>query len=559
MRTTTTALAAALVAAPAAALACGGFFCSTQPVDQQAERVLFVDEGDSTWSVYVEIQYQGEAEGFAWVVPVPEAPELDVWYGQAFSALDQATQPTYQPDPTCGPVALARGEAEDGGDNAGPEPPADDRVNVLAREQVGPFDTVTVESRDPRALVEWLRENGFRIVPEMEPFVELYTREGLAFTAMKLLPGEGVDSIQPIKMTYRSLAPMVPLRLTSLAAMPEMGVKVWVLADKRHGPANVPSIEIPLEEIVFDYDFWTTNYIPLVARKVDEAGQVAFVTEYAQPTEDLALLIANSRVPGRAGEEAVEARDSLAALLRSRPYLTRLYTRVSPEEMDIDPMFEPDGGEDVSNVHQLPPPADGQCGDRGRVAADACAFAACGAGGVCAQPSAEAVEGRVSARDNGCACAPGSVARVRPDANGQPAISCVDVRLNFAMPGPNLGTVALANPCTPGLCGDHGECVSLNGAATCRCERGFVAVARMNDGAGMVEPTCVEPAQDIPETFYATTELREPDLPYPGRPARLPQGGVGVGGGCDASDAPSSGLALFALLAVPLARRRRRR
>ena len=65
------------LSSPAAALACGGFFCSSTPVDQQAERILFVDEGDDTWSAYVEIQYKGESDAFAWIVPVPEVPELD--------------------------------------------------------------------------------------------------------------------------------------------------------------------------------------------------------------------------------------------------------------------------------------------------------------------------------------------------------------------------------------------------------------------------------------------------------------------------------------------------
>ena len=322
---------AATLLLPSAALACGGFFCSTQPVDQQAERIIFVMEGDSTVTSYVEITYQGEPEGFAWVVPVPEAPELDTWHGLAFNALDVATQPQFRWNGGCFDDAVA--EADGDGRNA--PPPAPGGVDVLAQERVGPFDTATVASDDPRALVEWLRVNGYRIVPEMEPFIALYTAEGMAFLAMKLAPGEDADSIEPIKMTYHAAGPAVPLRLTAVAAQLEMGVKIWVLADKRYAPMNVPDLVISDDELVMDPWTWTTNYSALVAKAVDEANGSGFVTELATPTADLARTVRDSNVPNRGDEEqfqkALAARDALADLLDSKPYMTRLYTRLSPE------------------------------------------------------------------------------------------------------------------------------------------------------------------------------------------------------------------------------------
>ena len=130
---------------------------------------------------------------------------------------------------------------------------------VLARERVGPFDTVTLQSDDPRELVEWLRVNDFRIVPAMEPFVALYTAEGMKFLAMKLAPGEDSDAIEPIKMTYSASSPAVPLRLTSVAAQLEMGVKIWILSDQRYGPKNVPDLIINDEDLAFDPWNWTNT------------------------------------------------------------------------------------------------------------------------------------------------------------------------------------------------------------------------------------------------------------------------------------------------------------
>jgi hypothetical protein len=247
-------------------------------------------------------------------------------------------------------------------DTDGGPPRADSvTVDVLDRRLVGPFETATIESRDPDALVEWLRINDFRVPEQMEPFIGLYVNEGLKFLAMKLQPGRRVDSIRPISMRYFARSPAVPLRLTAIAALPEMGVKVWVLADRRYGALNVPAIQLPLERVRYDVSDRKSNHAALVARLVDEQRAPAFVTEYAQPTGPLADRVANAFVPRPPDEEALEARDTLEALLRSKPYITRLYTRVSPEEMHIDPIFGPTDGGDVSNVHELPESAIAHC------------------------------------------------------------------------------------------------------------------------------------------------------------------------------------------------------
>ena len=74
-------LAASVLAAPLAlalgapALACGGFFCMNQPMDQSGERIIFVqDRGQVT--AHVQVNYQGDAKQFSWVVPTPTKPTL---------------------------------------------------------------------------------------------------------------------------------------------------------------------------------------------------------------------------------------------------------------------------------------------------------------------------------------------------------------------------------------------------------------------------------------------------------------------------------------------------
>ena len=170
----------------------------------------------------------------------------------------------------------------------------------------------------------------------MEPLIGVYTDEGMPFLAMKLQPGRGTSDITPIRLEYESSQPMIPLRLTAVAAQPKMGVLVWVFGGGRTAPLNYVDMTISDGEVLFN-PFGANNYRQVVGQAADQAGKRAFVTEYAGPTTGL-----------RAAEPTAQQ------LVQKYPYLTRFYTRISPEDMTLDPVFDyaPDKG-DVSNVHDL--------------------------------------------------------------------------------------------------------------------------------------------------------------------------------------------------------------
>ena len=68
-------IASSMIYQTRTASACGGFFCNQQPVTQTGEQIIFaVDEVNDTVQVDVQISYQGLAEDFAWLLPLPEAP-----------------------------------------------------------------------------------------------------------------------------------------------------------------------------------------------------------------------------------------------------------------------------------------------------------------------------------------------------------------------------------------------------------------------------------------------------------------------------------------------------
>ncbi len=312
--------------------ACGGFFCTNTPVDQSAERIIFTQNKDGTVSAYVQIEYTGSAP-FSWILPLPDAIDAeDVEVPEdamaAFRELEAATDPVFVPPPAppCVPVPVEKVV------EAAPA-----QVEVFASGEVGPYGFDVVGSEDPEALVTWLRENSYRVTEEMEPLIDVYVEETFVFLAMKLRPDKGVQDIEPVKVTYPSSAPMIPLRLTAVAANPNMAVMTWIYADTQAAPANYARMEIADEELVFFDRFGSNNYRRLMGEKANEYGGQAFITEYAAPTREL-----------------VVTHPLLQDLSRRYAYLTRLNTVISPQEMTVDPIFKYDAQlGDVSNVRDV--------------------------------------------------------------------------------------------------------------------------------------------------------------------------------------------------------------
>ena len=251
---------------PAEAEACGGFFCSNSPVDQNAERILFeVHPPPVGVTAVVEIAYTGDPADFSWIVPVPETPTLEVVPTSTLRLLDAATAPNIIPPPTnC--ESGDRFANEGFPPSAGVDAVAEPDVTVEDLPVVGAFDPEVISSDDPGALVDWLNTNGYLITPAMEPFIAQYVEQGYKFLGLKLTPDAGVTDIAPIKFSCpNGEMPLVPIRLTGVSAEPEMGVLVFVAGEQRYAPQNFRNILVDSNQVQFDPRVGSSNYYPLVS------------------------------------------------------------------------------------------------------------------------------------------------------------------------------------------------------------------------------------------------------------------------------------------------------
>ncbi len=425
-------LTAGLLAAPPAE-ACGGFFCSRVPIDQAGERIVF-GVRDNTVEAHVQIQYQGAAEQFSWVVPMPALPTLEVGTPLIFGYLDSRTQPRFQLEwqNSCGNGG--RGGVADDVANAGPPqagaPGPNEGVVVVSQSEVGPYAAAILQATEATALRTWLVDNGYDLTEQGSAALEPYVGQGNYFVALKLQQNKQVGDLRPIVLRFRGDKPCIPIKLTAIAARPDMPIIAYVLSNERAIPINYRHVLINPTRI--DWLRFGSNYSQVATAAVDEAGGQAFLTEFAGasapiaqgyeaflPDYDTAPLAQRTHpvdfanelmrqgfardpsiqgmlrkyipMPASLVQQGVpesafynnlsgyrtaidsdpnrppfnnmgfvqEIQDTIITpanksleLLQSHPYLTRLFTTMSAEEMTVDPDFDfNNAAPEVPNLH----------------------------------------------------------------------------------------------------------------------------------------------------------------------------------------------------------------
>ncbi len=275
-------VALCLVLASTPAWACGGFFCSTQPVDQSAERILYIQhEGKIT--VHVQISYSGDDDSFSWILPVQAVPKLGIGSDSVFQVLEQTTSPLFMldwvPKDGCYGGNPCEFDASTGGPPNGTQGGAKG-VTILDQQNVGPYESTTLTGDSAEAVLKWLNDNKYLQPKESKPLIEQYLKQKFVFLALRLQKDKSAGDLAPIVLTMDEPSPCLPLRLTQLAAKPDMPIVAWVLGSKRAIPKNFLHVEV--NEAVVDWLQPGTNYKAVVSKAVDLASGHAFVTEYAQ-------------------------------------------------------------------------------------------------------------------------------------------------------------------------------------------------------------------------------------------------------------------------------------
>lgn len=291
-----------LIALHAPALACGGFNCdSPNPpwipdasrVDQTNERVLFMVD-DGTIDVHVEVGYEGGAEDFAWIVPVPEIPELRPSSREIFDRIDAETAPrfslTRQTEGTCKERrsrfrAKGFGSQDASFDMADTDDFEEPSVTIASQQAVGPYEAVTLQGDSAELILDWLVEHGFALSEELEPRLAPYVADGSWFVALRMRKDRSTGELVPLGMRYPGTEPVIPLQLTGIAAVPDMRLEIFVVGDARAVPENY--LHLRPNPFAIDWLAGGSNYEGVITRAADEAGGHGFATDASIPARFL--------------------------------------------------------------------------------------------------------------------------------------------------------------------------------------------------------------------------------------------------------------------------------
>jgi Uncharacterized protein conserved in bacteria (DUF2330) len=312
-------IAAAAPGTTPAAHACGCLAPPdpTTPIVQAGERILFAMQ-DGVVTAHIQVQYNGAAEEFAWLVPMPAVPTLELGTDELFTQVIQTTQPRYRLT-VDGPDCEPRNDFPDeggGAPDAGAGSPDDGESPVVTVDTIGPYEYAVLEADDKQPMLDWLATNRYFVPAGTDDAVNPYIRPGGYFLALKLRKGQSVGDLQPIVVKYESQLPQIPIVLTSVAADPDMPVLVWVLGEHRAIPRNF--FHTHVNDALIDWFNNGANYIEVVTAAVDEAdGHHSFVTEYAGTSN---IMVDVLDPPSRFGDV-----DELRALTAPADFLEYLW------------------------------------------------------------------------------------------------------------------------------------------------------------------------------------------------------------------------------------------
>ncbi|MBC8422516.1 DUF2330 domain-containing protein [bacterium] len=233
------ALLACLLAAPAA-LADGCMIAPWEYEIHETEQLAYLswDADAGREELHILPKFYGDTQNFAWIVPVPGLPELEVSSVDIFRSLANLTAPEYRHRDR----GWSCNESQFSPDTAGAP---NDGVDIIDEQLVGMYQTMTVGADDAGALTDSLTAWGFLHdgnIDEVAPLLASYVDEDWYFVTLKVDSTAFAEpqydwywygGMQPIRLVFDTESPVYPMRISALSAVDDTSVTLYVDAGRR--------------------------------------------------------------------------------------------------------------------------------------------------------------------------------------------------------------------------------------------------------------------------------------------------------------------------------------
>jgi hypothetical protein len=286
-------LAATLLASLTAteeAAACGGCFAPPSQSTVVSGHRMALSISPKQTVLWDQIQYDGDPESFAWVLPVKPGAVIEVSTDAWFDTLDAATTTQiFAANVDCGdgsngggfgcgdalPGRAFSASDEGGGSGGGPS------VQVVHRGTVGPYQTVTLSTDTPGALNGWLDSAGYAIDPSTQPVIDAYIAEKFDFIAIKLIPGKDVKAMKPVRVVQPGASPTLPLRMVAIGSGANVAITLFMITEGRWEAKNFGNVVAPVDLLSWDFKTQASNYGELRAKVLEQNGGASWLTAFA--------------------------------------------------------------------------------------------------------------------------------------------------------------------------------------------------------------------------------------------------------------------------------------
>ena len=278
------------------ALADGGFIPAraVAKVTIPDQRAL-IHFADGVQTLVIDTSLTSSETNLAWIVPLPAEPELEATTRGLFTTLAMISAPRIFHDQSHGWIAVAvlfgslafvvgsftRGHprrveigvlflflwmlaglllpalatAKGGGGNL-----SGATIEVLKRETVGSYDTVTIKGSEGAELINWLSEHGFDPPKAHFPIIEQYARAGWVFVAARVTTAQNGEAhrVHPVAFRFRTERAVYPLKLTAVNNG-DCAFELSVFSDRR---AEIPGWKVERCGRLVQRDFGNTSVLP---------------------------------------------------------------------------------------------------------------------------------------------------------------------------------------------------------------------------------------------------------------------------------------------------------
>jgi hypothetical protein len=310
------ALALGLAAlAPAPASACGGCFAPPQAVQVVTDHRMVLSVSAQRTTLWDQFGYTGRPEDFSWILPIryTERTNVSLASNEFMVAADRLTEPYLQPPPPPRPPFCGDGLSPSAGGSADAGASADAGVTVLREEVVGPYAVSIIRGTDAMAVRTWLRDNGYAVPTAIEPVIDHYTALNMDYIALRLRPGEGIDRMSPVRVTFEGNMPRLPLRMIAAGVADKVGISLVVLANSRMEAMNFPNGELSDNDFTWDWNQQNSparDFLNAFERLNNANGGRVWLTESSTAQQRARWLSAVSQIPGPSRDAGVPEGDA---------------------------------------------------------------------------------------------------------------------------------------------------------------------------------------------------------------------------------------------------------